>query len=329
MHEIVEQSLRRLRAGERVVWCVILSASGSTPRGPGAKMAVFADGTAAGTVGGGAVELQAQAYACSLSDGLARVRDYDLISGGSEATGMICGGTVRIGFLPLTGDAPWAQLLSALGEALDGTEDRWLETVIRPDGSFSFRLLADTDLHSDAPRLPRDPTLQEADGVLRMLEPICRSYMVYLFGGGHVGRALVPILRGTGFPVTVYDPRPALLEDEAFRGTKVILGDFAHISDQVSLTGRDYAVIMTPAHTMDLTVLRQVLHTDASYIGCIGSKRKTAYVNQALRDEGFSDADIGRIHAPIGLPIRARTPEEIAISITAELILHRAGGSSR
>ena len=78
---------------------------------------------------------------------------------------------------------------------------------------------------------------------------------------------------------------------------------------------------------MDLEVLRQALRTPATYVGCIGSRRKTAYVNQKLREEGFSAADLARIHAPIGLPIQARTPEEISISIAAELILHRAGGS--
>lgn len=328
MREIVEQTSCRLDAGDRVIWCVILSASGSTPRGAGARMAVFADGSAVGTVGGGAVELQAQEYARSLpDDGLAHVRDYDLISGGDEATGMICGGTVRIGFFPITPESPVrTQLLPALLEALDGTADRWLESVIRPDGSYTLRLLADADLHSDTPRLPRDPTLLEADSVLRLVEPICRNYMVYLFGGGHVGRALVPVLTGLGFPVTVYDPRPELARDGNYPGAKVILGAFDAVSERVKLTSRDYAVVMTPAHTMDLTVLRQLLRTDASYIGCIGSKQKTAYVNQALRDEGFTEADVARIHAPIGLPIKAKTPEEIAISIAAEMILHRAVG---
>ena len=90
MREIVKQSICRLEAGERVIWCVILSAQGSTPQGPGARMAVFSDGSSLGTVGGGAVELQSLAFACSMpEDALAQVREYDLISGGTETTGMI------------------------------------------------------------------------------------------------------------------------------------------------------------------------------------------------------------------------------------------------
>ena len=328
MRQLLEQTIQHLSAGQRVIWCVVLFAQGSTPRGVGARMAVFEDGDTLGTVGGGAVELQAIQFARSLPEGEnALVREYDLISGGSAATGMICGGVVRIGFFPLLpGDSGVTQSLLRAADALEHSEDRWLESVIFPDGSFTLNLLADTDLHSVAPRLPRTAALLEDKGVLRLLEPISRNYMVYLFGGGHVGRALTPVLAGLGFPVTVYDPRPELARDERYPGARVMLGDFETISERVTLTGRDYAVVMTPEHTMDLTVLRQVLRTPATYIGCIGSKRKTAYVNQALLEDGFSPADIARIHAPIGLPIKAKTPEEIAISIAAEMILHRAGG---
>ena len=326
MREIVKQSICRLEAGERVIWCVILSAQGSTPQGPGARMAVFSDGSSLGTVGGGAVELQSLAFACSMpEDALAQVREYDLISGGTETTGMICGGSVRIGFFPFKPtNAELMKTLYALQEALDKTADCWLETVLRPGGTFTLNLLCEAVLHSEAPRLPRNPSLFEESGTYRLTEPVCRNYMVYLFGGGHVCRALVPVLLGLSFPVTVYDPRQELAQDSSFPGAKHILGDFGCISDHIHLTSRDYAVVMTPAHSMDLTVLRQLLRTDASYIGCIGSKRKTAYVNQALSDEGFQAADIARIHAPIGLPIKAKTPEEIAISIAAEMILHRA-----
>ena len=191
-----------------------------------------------------------------------------------------------------------------------------------------MRLLAVTDLHTELPRLSRTPVLAEVDGIICLTEPVCRNEMVYLFGGGHVSRALVPILIGLSFPVTVYDPRPEFLQGGRFPGAKVVLGEFDGISNYIRLTVRDYAVVMTPAHTMDLCVLRQLLHTEASYIGCMGSKRKTAFINQALRGEGFSETDIARIHAPIGLPIRAKTPEEIAVSIAAEMILHRAGGPS-
>ena len=326
MRELLEQTLTRLDRGEVVIWCVILSARGSTPRGPGAKMAVFADGAAHGTVGGGAVELQAIQFARTLCSDRAVVRDYDLYSGGSEATGMVCGGWVQMAFLPLGPEhaARIGTLLGGWDGSLAQGGDWWLELVIDRDGAFSLSLRGDTDLHSQAERLPRSPTLCASEEALRFLEPLGHSERVYVFGGGHVSAALVPVLLPLGFPVTVLDPRPELAVPERFPGATVLRGDFAALSDAVTLTQRDYAVVMTPGHEMDLAVLRQVLRTPACYVGCIGSRRKTAYVNQKLREEGFGEADLARVHAPIGLPIQARTPEEIAVSIAAELILHRA-----
>lgn len=165
-------------------------------------------------------------------------------------------------------------------------------------------------------------------GTLVLTEPAEADYRVYIFGAGHVSTALVPVLLPLGFPVTVIDQRPELAKEERFPGAKVLCAPLDPLPAELSLTERDYAVIMTPGHEQDLAVLRQVLKTPAFYIGCIGSRKKTAYVNQILREEGFSASDLERIHAPIGLPIMARTPEEIAVSIAAELILHRAGGNT-
>ena len=325
MQALLKQSIARLSLGQRVLWCVILSAQGSTPRGPGAKMAVFEDGSTVGTVGGGAVELQAAQFARTIPDGKAVVRDYELHSGGSEATGMVCGGRVRMGFFPLgPGDKT---LLETMLSLLDGSQperkDHWLKAELREDG-YSLSLAEDVDLHSEAERLPRVPTLRQEAGVTIYTEPLGRNYRVYIFGGGHVSAALVPVLLPLGFPVTVVDPRPELAVPERFPGAEVMACDFHTYSQSLTITARDYAVVMTPGHEMDLAVLRQVLRTPATYIGCIGSRKKTAYVNQKLREEGFSEEELARIHAPIGLPIQARTPEEIAISIAAELIRHRA-----
>lgn len=123
--------------------------------------------------------------------------------------------------------------------------------------------------------------------------------MVYLFGAGHVGRALVPVLTGVEFPVVVYDERPEAVRPEDF-----------------------------PAA---LAVVRQVLAWGPSYVGCMGSRKKRAFLRTALAEAGFAPEQIDTVHLPIGLEIGARTPAEIAISVAAELIAHRAalrGGGS-
>ncbi len=326
MRKLLEQTVRRLRAGERVVWCVILHAEGSTPREAGAKMALFSDGSVAGTVGGGAVEHQALEFARTLGN-RAALRDYDLYSGGSQATGMICGGRVRIGFFPLLPrNLEWAE---ALLDCLEQPLGRWLVLELGPEGALSLRLERDAEPVASRDRLPPAPRAAFLpDGSLRYTEPLDPDGRVYIFGCGHVSRALAPLLLTLGFPVTVLDERPEQALPERFPGAAVLLGSFEPLPASVQLSRRDYAVVMTPEHQRDLAVLRQLLPTEARYIGCIGSRRKTAYVNQALLEEGFPQEAVQRIHAPIGLPIRARTPEEIAVSIAAELILCRAGGLS-
>lgn len=106
--------------------------------------------------------------------------------------------------------------------------------------------------------------------------------------------------------------------------SEVIFGDFNDIYQKVSITKDDYVVIMTPGHRSDFEILSQVLKSGATYIGCIGSKHKVARTRELLLAQGYADADLARIHSPIGLAIQAETPEEIAISIAAEMIEHRA-----
>lgn len=321
MRKVLTQTARRLRNGETVVWCVILESRGSTPRGIGAMMAVFADGAACGTVGGGAVELQATRFAMTVVSPV--VRDYDLYSGGDDATGMVCGGTVKIAFLPVKPSL--LPTVEALREALDKPEDLFLQ--IRTDDKDWQAVICKPEAGEEQLETTAFPpnVVWNADGSWVLTEPLSRNYRVYLFGAGHVSAALAPLLMRLEFPLTVVDPREELLAEPCFSRAARLCIEFEKISEVFRITGRDYVVVMTPGHEKDLTVLRQVLRTPASYIGCIGSKKKTAYVNRVLLEEGFSEAELARVHAPIGLPIGAKTPEEIAVSIAAEMIAHRTG----
>lgn len=150
---------------------------------------------------------------------------------------------------------------------------------------------------------------------------------VYIFGGGHVAQALVPALAAVDFRCVVLEDRPELCRPERFPGVEeTVLADFSRVEDFVTLTAEDWAVIMTRGHQDDLLVQAQVMKTPVRYIGVIGSKQKTATLTAKLLDMGFTRRDFARVCAPIGLPIRSETPAEIAVSITAQLILDRAGG---
>ena len=129
----------------------------------------------------------------------------------------------------------------------------------------------------------------------------------------------------TRFSVALPDDRPELATGESFpQADEVICGDFAHIEDYVSIRPEDYVVIMTNGHEHDFQAEVQVLRHTTAYVGVIGSRKKTAFVNQRLREAGIGEETIASLHTPIGTAIKAVTPEEIAVSITGEMILVRA-----
>ena len=324
MKEILNTMLSALERGEGVMLCSILSADGSSPRGAGAHMAVFADGSALGTVGGGAVERQSIDLARELlREGRGEVRGFALRPEAENSTGMVCGGDVTICFQYFAPeDTAGADTLRAWRGALGSARNVWLRLDLDGGAARDFRLLTADDLrHGTENFFTSKPYW---DGKI-YVEPVVRAGRVYLFGAGHVGRALAPVLSYVGFEVTVFDSRAELACPEHFpTAREIAVGDFRSIFDKVSLTADDYAVVMTPGHQADYEVLEQVLRTPATYIGCIGSKKKVAVTRERLAAAGFSRQDIDRVHAPIGLPILAETPEEIAVSIAAEMIRHRA-----
>lgn len=321
MKQLTEKMIRAIEAGEKVVLCTIIASSGSSPRGAGTRMAVFQDGSTCGTVGGGKVEMIAAREAMEIfQTGKTAVRAFGLAPEQVNSIGMVCGGNVTIYYQLLT--AAELPKLYAMRTALSQNANSWLYLRIREGSVEAFEIL-------DADAAASDPELFCARAVLRKgeplvyAEPLMRAGRVYLFGGGHVGQALVPVLASVDFRVTVYDNRKELANGNFFpQAEEVIYGNYKQIS--VTLTENDYVVIMTPGHQGDFDVLKQVLRHKLRYVGCIGSRHKIARTQELLRQAGISEEVIASVHAPIGLPILAQTPAEIAISIAAEMIQCRA-----
>lgn len=318
------------------VLCTILSEEGSTPRKSGTHMAVFPDGRTIGTVGGGGVERIAAREAAelfALPRGSYFVREYDLDGSTRDTkTGMICGGAVRLLFC--YPDEAALGVLEETAALQDGVANRYLvweipsfsEAAVCPavqEPSVRLSLPDDATLTAQTGIAPplRSPRLREQ----LLIEPVTLRGMVYLFGLGHVGRALFPLLRTTGFPVVVIDDRAEALDEVLFADAvaKLCL-PYGMPSEHLRITEEDLVVITTAGHRGDFEVLSLVLPLRPSYIGCIGSKRKAMTVSARLIDAGFDGGAVARIHSPIGLAIGAQTPAEIAVSIAAELIAHRA-----
>ena len=331
MREFFREIAHTLEAGEPVELVTILSSGGSTPRGAGAMMAVFADGRAAGTIGGGSVEFEAQKTAAALlpSGGECR-KSFRFVQGEAASLGMVCGGDVTLQFQYLPGGDPGAiAVMRNLVEADGRSADTWL--VLRFQGERVAAMgTADRagTRHLDASPAELEALLENRAVLWEdwFAAPAVRAGRTYVFGGGHVSRALVPVLAGVGFRPVVYDDRPEFADPALFPAAEgVLCGDFTDLARQVTVTADDYVVVMTRGHQADYEVLTQVLRSGARYLGCIGSKRKLALCRDRLLQAGFTPEEYARLHAPIGLAIGAQTPEEIAVSVAAEMIAVRAG----
>jgi xanthine dehydrogenase accessory factor len=160
--------------------------------------------------------------------------------------------------------------------------------------------------------------------VLVYIEPVMAAPHLIILGAGHVGKALATIGKLLGFKVTVVDDREEYANKVNIpHADNTVVADFHNVFSKITVENSAYLVIATRGHNHDFDALRAALHTDAEYIGLLGSKRKKSLVLKALETEGFSQDDINRVIIPVGLPIGSVNPEEIAISIMAQIIQMR------
>lgn len=304
MKRIVEKTLNTWQTSESVMLITIISHSGSTPRGSGAQMLVGTNGLLAGTVGGGAVEREAIDLAIrALANGESFVKDFEL-NPHDTALNMVCGGAVKLHFLYVSRDV-CGDVIGEIDRRLKADEHGFmvLDTANNTI-SCSNEVVVGQDIFSVVLPVPE---------------------RVVIFGGGHVAQAVVPVLSKIGFGCIVVENREALADKTLFPTAKdVQLIDYERVEDYVALKPDDYYVVMTHGHSHDYVVLEQILRKSYTYVGVIGSRRKTATVNEKLRAAGIPEDVIESVHAPIGLAIGAVTPDEIAISIAAEMIRVRA-----
>jgi xanthine dehydrogenase accessory factor len=156
------------------------------------------------------------------------------------------------------------------------------------------------------------------------IEPIVPSPKVFIFGGGHISLFLAQISAMAGFQVAVIDDRPQFANRERFPGAaEVIAEEFPFALPKLKVNRSSYLVIVTRGHAFDQEVLEWAVKTEARYLGMIGSRRKIQTVYANMKEKGIPQEKLERVHAPIGLNIGALTPEEIAVSIVAEMIQER------
>ena len=216
------------------------------------------------------------------------------------------------------------------GSKAGGLGDDMLESAVLAEAPDAFRRHSVETIYVDrsGQRLSR---LQAAEGDVYqvMLEVHERPATLLIVGAGHVGRALATIGAMCGFSIEIVDDRAEYANAERFpEADRITCGRFDEVLDGYPIDANTYVVCVTRGHKHDETSLRLVAPTDAAYVGMIGSKRRVNAVLQHLVEDGIDPRAVERVHTPIGLDIGAETPEEIAVSIMAEIIRARRGGSA-
>ncbi len=338
MRTLFQQLGAALRRGSDAVLVTVVASSGSTPRGAGARMLITDEGRVAGTIGGGAVEYRSEQIAKELlATGASRTEYFILQKNQVQDLGMICGGDVHVYFHHIpAGDGEALALTNRIEELFREGELSWLITEVAEGRRGGFAVYGKQQGLFGSPipaevlaQLGNRPARISADGRDYYCEKLVQPDRVFIFGGGHVAQKLVPALAAVDFRCVVLEDRPDFCRPELFPGvdsTRLIDNDDPAV--YADITENDYVCVMTRGHKDDFLVQAHVLKTPARYIGVIGSRKKTAGVFAQLKERGFTDTDLQRITTPIGLDILAETPAEIAVSITAQLIMHRAESQS-
>jgi xanthine dehydrogenase accessory factor len=345
MKSIAEAADRLIDNQQGFVLATIINRQGSAPRTAGTRMIVASDGRTVGTIGGGLLEARViEAAEDVRSSHHPQVVPFDMAQSELATMDMVCGGRLEVLLEIIDPGTPAAAVLKGWRNAQSGPDRCFFLTELRFAGDrlegLGHALLKNGRIvygelslppaaveklvrdHSAATRL-RAAT---CGGSLLLIDPVLPLETVFLFGAGHVAQPTARLAAFVGFRVRVVDDRAEFADARRFPEAEEVLvvTDFDAALKGLGIDRCAFIVIVTRGHLHDKTVLMQALRTEAGYIGMIGSRRKRDYIFNALLKQGFSEADLKRVHSPIGLDIGAETPEEIALSIVAELVQARA-----
>ncbi|MFJ1840599.1 XdhC family protein [Streptomyces sp. NPDC088146] len=356
MLDIAEQLNRWVEQGRDFAVATVVAVGGSAPRQPGAALAVDRDGTAIGSVSGGCVE-GAVYELCgqALDDGRTVRERFGYSDEDAFAVGLTCGGVIDILVTPVRADdsarTVFAAALAAAarGEAAavaritDGPADLLgRPLLVRPDGSYEGGLgghpeldrtaAADVRAMLDAGRTGSVTVGAEGSRCGQPLTLLVESSVppprMIVFGAIDFASALVRAGKFLGYHVTLCDARPVFATRARFPEADELVVDWPHrYLAATDVDARTVLCVLTHDAKFDVPLLELALRLPVAYVGAMGSRRTHLERNDRLRGVGVTELELARLHSPIGLDLGARTPEETALSIAAEIVADRRGGS--
>ncbi|MFF7788482.1 XdhC family protein [Streptomyces sp. NPDC007991] len=356
MLDIAEELNRWAEQGRDFAVATVVAVGGSAPRQPGAALAVDAGGTAIGSVSGGCVE-GAVYELCrqALRDGETVLERFGYSDDDAFAVGLTCGGVIDILVTPVRAEDPVRPVVaSALAAAARGEAAALARIVsgpreltgrallVRPDGAYDGGFGAHPELDRTVAAeagafldAGRTGTLEVGEQGSRcgapltvLVESSVPPPRMIVFGAIDFASALVRVARFLGYHVTVCDARPVFATRARFPEADEIVVEWPHrYLERTDVDARTVLCVLTHDAKFDVPLLKLALRLPVAYVGAMGSRRTHLDRAARLREVGVTELELSRLHSPIGLDLGARTPEETALSIAAEIVAGRRGGS--
>ena len=352
MKEVFNKALEELNDGNEFVVASVVKTSGSTPQKPGSKLLVKKDGKTIGTLGGGCVEGDIWFASKEILEkgGKSKYQDYVLNEELAANDGLVCGGTMYFLIDPYRKSNLEIneKILSEIEKGYQGEFSLIVATiidssekneignklVIKDDGEIFGNINQKEfiqEISNSANELMTfgNNKVIEINETKIFVEGITTDPAILIAGGGHVGKAIAPLAKASGFNVWVVDDRKDFANKDRFpEAEKIVNSNFDKAFEELPIRKNTFIIIATRGHNYDDIVLEQAVKTDAKYVALLGSKRKAILIYESLLKKGISEERLKEVRSPAGLDIGARTPNEIAVSIVAEMISFRNNSSS-
>ena len=351
MRVVFEEAVNLLEEGDPIVVATVVRTKGSTPQKPGSKLLVRKDGSGVGTLGGGCVEGDIWFAAKELlkRGGDTEYREYELNEDLAAEDGLVCGGTMFFQIDPVYSPEQYLSYAREIEDAYKGGASVALASIIRAGGGSAPAgaklLIRDTGetegtlgaaaLDSDAAERGlglmahgRNEYVQHESGAEYFVEAYTTPPQLVVCGGGHVSKAIAPLAKPLGFRLFITDDREEFANPERFPEADILMPlKPEEALPQLPINANTFIVVATRGHRYDNVALEAAARTPAKYVGLMGSRRKTILIYEDLLRNGVPLDRVREIRSPVGLDVRARTPEEIAVSIMAEVLMFRLGGT--
>ncbi|MEE2773958.1 MAG: XdhC/CoxI family protein [Pseudomonadota bacterium] len=319
-------ALDLLRQGQRICIATVIETWGSAPRPPGSQLLLTSEGIMDGSISGGCVESAVLHYGLdAIRIGKCQLHEFGVSDETAFSVGLSCGGKIKVLIEPVNfGQGIPKKILEKLSELISRNEKFFLVTDLNSFERSIHTFASSREVENFSKNMEKSSALSTEKSFVigsRFFNYFGPMPRLVIIGAVHIAQALVKIAELAAFEIIVIDPRDIFSSPVRFPSSKVIVEWPDKAIPQLAPNTSTAIVFLTHDPKIDDSGLKIALRSDAFYVGCLGSRKTHKKRRDRLLKMGFSDGDINRIHAPVGLDIGAITPEEIAVSIMSEVIL--------